>query len=164
MLLTRAQGEVFANTQRNISLISIPPTLQRTKIQHTNRSFSIIFRKKLINLQKGSGILDTTCVKISNNYNLRLPGDFMLPLKLCCDTIISWETAGSELTEENMQWLLQQGRDYISGQMIAGEVIDESTQNVTTENVVKYDVRYLCKEMIGQIKKEELFCLYGKNS
>ena len=164
MLLTRAQGEVFANTQRNTSLISITPSFKRADELHSERRVSIIFRKKLINLYKGSGILGATCVKIRKNYNLRLPDNYILPLTICCEMIKDSSIITPDLIEEEHGWILEQGTNYILSQMVAGEIQNSTSTKYFDEEIIKYDVQYMCKEMIGQIKKEELFCLYGKNS
>ena len=70
MLLTRAKGEVFAETERELVLKTIPAAYKRECTKQTDRRLSILFGKKLINLFKDSGILDSSCVRIVNKYNL----------------------------------------------------------------------------------------------
>ncbi len=164
MLMTRAEGEVFANTERELVIKAIPSTMKRTRLQHSEQRVSIIFGKNLIKLFKDSGILDSSCVKISKRYNLRLPKDYVLPVGLYCESISSYSIGKTESDEREYQWLLQHGSEYIGNQMIAGEIVNVASEIFSDQNVIEYRVKYSCKEMIGQIKKEELFCIYGKNS
>lgn len=164
LLMTRAQGEVFAQTERNLVIKTIPATWKRTVLQSSSQSLRIFFGKNLINLYNCSGILDSSCVKISRRYNLKLPNGFVLPVGICCERISSYSTISPHTDEEEHEWLLQQGDEYIRNHMIAGEILDRTSRIYTDGNVIEYTVQYFCKEMIGQIKKEELFCLYGKNS
>lgn len=164
MLMTRAQGEVFAYTERNLVIKTIPATAKRTTIQSSKQQVRIIFGKKLINLFKYSGILDASCVKIGERYNLVLPKGYILPVGLYCERITSYRMASTHWNEEQYKWLLQQGSEYISNQMIAGEIVNAASKIYFDQSLVEYRVKYSCKEMIGQIKKEELFCIYGKNS
>lgn len=164
MLMTRAEGEVFATTERALVIKTIPATMKRTQLQHSQIRIRIILGKNLINLFKDSGILDSSCVKIGTRYDLRLPKGHVLPVSLYCESISAYSIDSVNQGDEQYRWLLQQGAAYIADQMIAGEIINSTFELFSDQTVIEYRVNYSCKEMIGQIKKEELFCLYGKNS
>jgi len=164
MLMTRAQGEVVADTERELIIKTIPPTATRRRAQRTEQRIRIIFGKNIINLFKDSGILDSSCVKISKRYDLQLPKGFVLPVSLCCERFICYGEDDIAPEENKYQWLLQQGEQYIVNQMIAGKIVNAVSEQYTDQCVITYAVKYSCREMIGQIKKEELFCIYGKNS
>ena len=164
MLMTRAQGEVMADTERELVIKTIPPTVVRTDLKHAERKISIIFGKNLINLFKDSGILDGSCVKISKRYELRLPKGFILPVSICCEQFMYYAEADPVQDENEYEWLLQQAAQYTVKQMIAGEIVSATSEQHTNQFFAAYTVKYSCREMIGQIKKEELFCIYGKNS
>ena len=164
MLMTRAQGEVMADTERELVIKTIPPTVVRTGLKRTEQKKSIIFGKNLINLFKDSGILDGSCVKISKRYDLRLPKGFVLPVSISCEQFIYYEEDDPVFDENEYEWLLQQSAQYMVKQMIAGEIVSATSEQHTNQQVAAYTVKYSCREMIGQIKKEELFCIYGKNS
>lgn len=164
MLMTRAQGEVMANTEREMTIKTIPPTAARGHLQRSEQRFSVIFGKNIIKFFKDSGILDTSCVKINRKYDLQLPKGFVLPVSLCVEHIMLYRSNEIKDDEDDDQWLLQQGRQYIASQMIAGQIIDTVSERYTDQFVTAYTVKFFCREMIGQIKKEELFYVYGKNS
>lgn len=164
ILMTRAEGEVMADTERELFIKTIPPAVTRRNIQRADQKFYINFGKNLINLFKDSGILDGSCVKIRTRYNLQLPKGFVLPVSICCERFIYYEEDDVVSDENEYEWMLQHAAQYIVGQMIAGEITSTVSELYTDQYVVAYVVKYSCREMIGQIKKEELFCIYGKNS
>ena len=160
LLLTRAEGEVFAQTNRILELKTICPSKIRTVNLRTEHRSGIIFEKNLIKFFKDSGILDTTCVKISKRYDLRLPKGYVLPISFYSETVSHYDTALYEPGVLDQLWLMQQGLSYINGQMIAGSVISQDAEEILDG----VRISFCCTEMIGQIKKEELFCINGKNS
>lgn len=157
MLLTHAEGEVFAETERSIVIQTTFPSIRRSTRIRSDQNIRIFFGKKLINLFKDSGILDTSCVKIRKRYDLALPKGFKLPIGLYCETVSYYDTAGLEEGDNECLWLLEQADDYINTQMIAGSIIKQESELFSDSLCIGYCVNYRCTEMIGKIKKEELF-------
>lgn len=163
LVITRAEGEVYADTSRDFEIITLNSCVNRGRKISSEQRASILFGKKLINLYKGSGILDTTCVKIYEKYHVGLPGGFVLPVKLQLEKIEYYEC--EELHSENAEepWLLLSADSYLKNQMIAGTILDRQSTVIDEEEVFGYSLQYSCIEMIGQIRKEELFNLHGEN-
>lgn len=161
IVYTRAEGEVFADTNTILEVVTLHPNVSRSKMLHTETRYSIIIGKNLIKLYKDSGILDATCVKIYKQYDVMLPGGFILPAKVIAETIeyYSCGEQPGDLTE--CPWLLDRGNEYLQSQMIAGQILSCEGTFIGDEFSCGYSLNYACNEMIGQIKKEEIFDLHG---
>ena len=117
--------------------------------------YSLQFGKKLIKLYKGSGISDTTCVKIYEKIQLTLPGGFRLPVSLIRETITDYNFTACEETNE-YEWLSDAAKCYLQSQMVAGQILDQHIQTDFKDNVCYLYGRFACLEMIGQVKNEEM--------
>lgn len=163
LLLTRAEGEVFADTNHELTLKALYPTHRRMNFRGSDRNLSVIFGKKLIKLYKDSGILDSTCVKIRNRYNLHLPNGYILPFSFCLESVSYFDTSQPKSIDMDIKWLLKQGEAYLNQKMIAGKVISTNYDYFSQAPIYGCVVRYSCEEMIGQIKTEEFFYKNGKS-
>ena len=153
--VSRADGEVYAQTLRTLQAIT--PSLCQTRVQQQRqqRRYSIILGKKQINLWKDSGIWDSTCGRISKEYRLKLPGGFSLPVALTCETL-EWYCVEEEAVDEEAakSGLSSFSQNYLSTQMIAG-VITRSDEAVQEEpGIYLLSGQYLCSEMIGRERLE----------
>ncbi len=160
ILLQQARGEVFAQTNREISA-QIPETcLQSGELIRREEKFSLQFGKIRINFDNHSGILDGTCVKMYTEYYLTLPGGLQLPVAMIVETRLWRETREQALPEETVRRMLEEaaGR-YLDGQMVAGQVLD---QQLEFDGGCLYG-KYACLEMIGQMQYEEFTKAHGKS-
>lgn len=161
---TRAEGEITAETFRSVSVLTTKNVMSRQEKIRTERRYSLIIGKKLINLFKGSGILDSTCVKINEIYPLTLPGGFQLPLSLVCETVSYYdpviETAD---LDEDHTWLSNCAEKYLIDSMVAGKILHGNVDIVAQEDVIKLTGLYFCEEMIGKLHKEEYLNTYVQN-
>lgn len=152
---TCAQGEVFAQTNRKISVLTPKIWLQRSEARKETRSVSIVVGKKRINLWKGSGIWDTSCGRMYQEYYLTLPGGFRLPVALCVDKMIHTDLSVHSLikTQTDMDAFVQQ---YLSDHMAAGKILHKKEEIEERDDCYLLRGSYICEEMIGREKMEKI--------
>ncbi|MBQ9762423.1 MAG: sporulation protein YqfD [Oscillospiraceae bacterium] len=151
---SRAMGEVYAETQRNLTAVFPSKRTARSEMTRSKKKFSIIFGNNRINFFKGSGILDTTCDKMYSEYYLTLPGGFRLPLALSVEEWRWYESVDAE--DADGEALLRDfSCAYLIGTMTAGRI------DANFESITKIDGgwcltgKYACYEMIGKSRLEE---------
>lgn len=153
---THAQGEIFAETQRSVGVITPSETLRRTVITRQEKKYSLIFGKFRINFFKGSGISDATCDKMYAYHYMTLPGGFQLPVALAVEES-RWYDAELETTDkaDATERLSDCAAEYLRQQMIAGRIV-QRYEIVTALDGAYYQVgKYACYEMIGASRPEE---------
>ena len=160
---TTAEGEVFAFTQREISVVSPTKTLKRGLIQRQYIKYRLLIGKKLINFFKCSGISGSTCVKMYSKYVLTLPGGFELPIALLRETLIDCNLYEEFSKEQNAyQFLSNFASDYTRKRMIAGQILVADEKTVYNDDVYYLTGNYACTEMIGRLKQEQIGVYNGK--
>lgn len=160
LVFTDAAGEVIADTEHCYTVLTPRTSVKRGPLKHTIQTYSIIFGKKLINFNNSSRILDPTCVKMISRNKLTLPGDFVLPISFNC-TSVKYYTSICDSAEKSCDWMLNQCNEYAKEQMISGEIVERFVLPFSYADVSGYRVYMNCREMIGQVKKEELINIYG---
>lgn len=155
---TRAEGEVYALTKRNLSVVAPLSRQERVLQKRQIKKYSVIIGKKRINFYKGSGISDPVCDKMYLSYTLTLPGGFQLPVTLVTET---WSYHSGLTSQSEPEWVQEQlsqfARDYILGQMVAGEILNHAHTGSASDDVCRLDAEYACMEMIGQVRNEEIY-------
>lgn len=146
----RAEGEIMAQTIRQISAVTPDFQLTKGSIIRSEKKFSLIIGKNRINFYKDSGILDTTCVKMYSENYMTLPGSFYLPVILLTEEWIYYDFTESETVDAETV-LLDFADRYLASQMIAGQILHRS--EAVDGNVLEGE--YACLEMIGQVRYEE---------
>lgn len=158
---TRAQGDVFALTQRKIS-VSTPQICQVRQLtgEKTTR-FSLTLGKKRINFYKGSGISPSSCVKMYARYVLTLPGGFALPVALTKETVLTGqsEETSREISEDFFQTFAD---DYLRSQMVAGRILHSDGRLLNLSDRYVFTCTYSCEEMIGMQRQEKIGDFNGK--
>ena len=154
-----AEAEVLARTKRNIRVVTPVCADERTEICSHEKRYSILCGKKLINLHKDSGISHGGCVKICKQNYLTLPGGFVLPVALITEDVYTFRTC--VCTADNFSWLSDFSAAYLQSQMIAGQIIGESTGASVETDLACFFGEYDCIEMIGKRKTEENIYRYG---
>lgn len=160
---TRAVGEVFAQTNRNLQVVT--PVLYENKMGTMIRKtyYSLILGKKRINLSKGSGISPTGCGKMYQEYHLILPGGFVLPIALALETVTQYHTDLTCVSDPDAETFLEEcAVRYLSGQMVSGRIIAKETIYSSQGDVGMIEAEYRCIEMIARERQEELEIYYGK--
>lgn len=146
----RAEGEIMAQTNREISVVTPDFQLIKGPQRRSEKKFSLIIGKKRINFYKDSGILDTTCVKMYTENYMTLPGSFHLPVILLVEDWIYYDLTESETVDAETV-LLDFVDRYLASQMIAGQILHRSE----TVDGCSLEGQYACLEMIGQVRYEE---------
>ncbi len=161
---TRAQGEIIAQTKRDIQAVSLVSTLNRGEETHRQVKYSLIIGKKQIKLYKDSGISDTSCVKIYDKVDITLPGDNPLPVSLVREQWIYYNQDVVATSENSFDWMRSFSQEYMKSQMLAGTIHNEEISLQLVEDICVLQGNYACTEMIGHVRDEEIIQYYGENS
>lgn len=163
--ITRAEGEILAQTSRNLCAVmpvacSIPEVIGKPRYQ-----ISLLIGKKRINLWKDSRISGTSCGRMYEEYFVSLPGGFQLPIGISTDCYREYRLHPGEIPEASAKAHLHTfSRDYLTGQMIAGEIIGKQQRFSCFSGLYQLDGSYVCREMIGQEQREQIGVINGKRS
>lgn len=152
----RANGEVFAYTHRNLHMITPFNKAYREYKTSERVCYRLQIGKKVINLCNHSGISDSSCVKMYEEYYCHLPGNYQLPVSVQKVTYRYYEMTDVPQTEEDIQWIPQYARRYLLSQMVAGNILSESFAWDTNSDICALVGTYACYEMIGKEKREEI--------
>jgi len=160
---TAAEGEIFAETRHQ--LYAVTPKEWRYRAAQTQKAyrFSLLLGKKRINLWKDSGIWDTSCDRMYEEYYVVLPGGFRLPVALCVEVCGVYETDRMVISESAVTVSFREfAKTYLSHQMIAGKILSQQDSVITQDDLYIFCGSYLCSEMIGRVQPEEIGEEYGK--
>ena len=161
----QAKGEVFAQTQQELTAVLPAKWTLRGQSLAQRRSYSLLIGKNRINLWKDSGIWEDTCGRMYEEHYITLPGGFRLPLALCIQTrttfALSSETipeaqAGKELTDFARRTVLKR--------MVAGEIQQAAEHLRQDGGCFWLEARYVCQEMIARRRQEQIGENHGENS
>jgi len=162
---TRAEGEVYAQTLRELSVITPVDATRRLKISSQSVKYFLLIGKKQIKLYKDSGISDAGCVKMYEKKCLTLPGGFELPVALVRETRTSYTDAPTQLTgADSYEWLQEAADAYLLEQTVAGQILDRKATLQILDGVCVVNGHYSCVEMIGKVKNEEIIKRDGENN
>lgn len=149
----RADGEIFAQTTRDLTILTPTDCQIQGSIRSKRTKYSLIIGKKRINFYKGSGIWGATCDKIETEYHLTLPGGFQLPVTLVREDVVSYDLADAE--RQNADTLLAHSAEsYLRRTMVAGTIIGADTRITGNDGAKCLTGTYACTEMIGKIRRE----------
>ena len=156
----RAEGEVYGKTDRTLEVIALDSCEKRGDTGAAEKKYSILIGKKRINLYFGSGILDTSCVKIYEESYITLPGGFQLPVALVTE---SWIHAQRETADIGGEELSHAAKEYLMGEMTAGTILSAKEEITQGDGCWILSGRYACTELIGQLREEEIIKPNGTN-
>lgn len=160
---TSAEGEIFAQTQHELTAVMPSEILRRGDQTARKRFYSLILGKKRINFMKGSGIYDGTCVKMYTEYCLTLPGGYRLPVILVKETISECDVRPQISEETQAQRLLTDfAKGYLRQQLVAATILDAQEDFYCDAGVYRLKGRYDCTEMIGRKQSEQIGDFHGK--
>jgi len=152
---TQAQGEVYAQTIRQISVLTPKNWCYRSQVREEIRSVSLLVGKNRINLWKDSGIWDASCGRMYQEYYLTLPGGFRLPVALCVDKRIWSELSNHTIAQPHTQADVF-ARRYLADHMVAGKILQMSEDIFEQEDSYLFRGSYICSEMIGREQMEKM--------
>lgn len=153
---TQADAEIKALTFREMEVISPNAALSRGVQKKEITRYSVRIGKKLIKLYKDSGNYDATCAKIYVESYAQLPGGFLLPIVLVKESLCNYDTTVNQENFNNKQWLAIFSEEYLHSTMIAGNIVSSDTQVSTIDSATVLLGKYVCLEMIGQVKYEQM--------
>lgn len=160
---TRADGEVFAQTERSMTAVLPLEYTRKSKICRQEKKYSLLIGKKLINFCKDSGISDTSCDKMYAVNYVTLPGGFRLPIAVVTETVIYYDTASISMEEDTATELITQfAGHYLAGAMTAGQIEQKWEALNWKDGSCVLHGRYACVEMIGKTRLEENLQNYGE--
>ncbi len=156
---TRAEGEIFAQTERALTVVTPDEYSARGGSEKTETKYALRIGKKRINFYKNSGIPDATCGRMYTEYVLTLPGGFPLPVTLIVEEYDHFEpVATTAVQADTAQVLSEYAQYYLKTQMVAGQILNEHT--IQEQN--RLYGQYACLEMIGRERSEEIVEHNGK--
>ena len=159
----RAQGEIFANTRHVLTAVSACEARVRKESTEKQVRYSLCFGKKRINLYKGSGISDSSCVKMIGKYHLTLPGGYELPLGLIFEEYTCYQISRSNTCTTDVQKALSDfAKQYICSSRIACCINDALETLETNNDLIVLKGVYSCNEMIAREQSVQIGDLHGK--
>ena len=161
--VSKAAGEVYAHTLREITLVTHNSRLVRGYKTDEHRCYQLFIGKKVINLCNDSGIHDSTCVKMYSEYCLVLPGGFRLPVSVVKQTCAAYDLQ-TETVQEATDWADDYARKYLLKKIVAGQILEGAAQDNRNESCGEFRYIYACHEMIGQLKYEEIVEQYAEDN
>ena len=151
----RAKGEVYALTERKISAILPTDWAFRGENRSVTKKYGLIIGKKRINFYKGSGILDTGCVKMYEEKFLTLPGGLQLPVAIVTEVWITAAPASVSVSFDQGD-VSKLARKQLENTMIAGQILSKKETVSQEDGVLRLEGVYECLEMIGMEQNEEI--------
>ncbi len=153
----RSEGEIYAQTNREICAVTPANCLAVTGTVELKRKYSLLLGKKRINLWKDSGISDTTCGRMYEEYYITLPGGFCLPFGVAVEEFTVRETAEMEIPQADAEpELVAFGERCLKSQMIAGQVLSRQEAVTAQPGLYLLEGKYVCTEMIGKVQREQI--------
>ena len=156
----QAQGEVYAVTNRDLTVVMPLKWQSQTAKSATEKKYSVIIGKKRINFYKGSGISDATCDKMYEESYVTLPGGFKLPIIVVTETVTYYENYEVTLSKPSLSPFATR---YLTQQMVAGTVDYRWEIDATDDQLYTLEGKYACTEMIGQVRSEEIIKPYEQH-
>ena len=139
-----------------MDVAAIPDGYQRRDMVRGNKKIGLIIGKKRINFYKGSGISDTTCVRMYSEHPLTLPGGYQLPIVLTIQEVTDCNLSDLSMEPESTEQVLAgYAQSYLQSQMVAGKVVQGNYQITEKAGSLHLVGEYICDEMIGQTRSEE---------
>ena len=93
--------------------------------------------------------------RICKEYRVTLPGGFSLPIALAVETISHYSTAPRMLPSQE-EMLTDFAEQYVCSQMAAGRILEKSGMIIRQDSVWILEGNYVCHEMIGREKPEQI--------
>ena len=153
----RAKGEIYATTNRDLTFVMPENSQERGTTTATKKNYSVIIGKNRINFFQGSGILDTSCVKMYEENYLTLPGGFQLPIAIVTETCIYSEKIIPTATPEESSYTMSSlAQSYLRSQMVAGKILTKQEAFSQQDGRICLVGQYECLEMIGRERNEEI--------
>lgn len=152
MLLTRAEGEVYARTWNRIDAV-LPSDMQKKSYSGREKTYySLTIGKKTLNFYKTSGISYTNYDKIMESKELTLPGGYTFPVTVT-RTVVREYTAVPAPPEEDAAraQLEHSARAQIRSELTAGGILNQNLVFRQEEHGSLLAGVIECQEEIGSL-------------
>ena len=148
---TRALGEVYADTRREIRIKTPDARLAYTPEERAGFCLWLRIGRKRIKIFGNSGIMMDGCVKMINRGTMRLPGDIEIPLGVCIETFRHASVRPVPLADGEAAAMLEKCADRLLDDVsVAGSVTSAETALVTEAGAYCLTKTAHCREMIAR--------------
>ena len=148
---TRALGEVYADTRREIRIKTPDARLAYTPEERAGFCLWLRVGRKRIKIFGNSGIMMDGCVKMINRGTMRLPGDIEIPLGVCIETFRHASVRPVPLSDGEAAAMLEKCADRLLDDVsVAGSVTSAETALVTEAGAYCLTKTAHCREMIAR--------------
>ena len=152
-----AQGEIFARTIREFQAVTPAQEAVRGEISGKKRSYRLVLGKNIIKFPRNSGIWDSSCGRMYEEYYITLPGGYQLPIALAVDEYTFYDTKNQAKNPNHVHTVLKDfEEDSLRNQMIAGTILQGKPDIIEENGLFVLRGRYLCREMIGRVRQEKI--------
>ena len=158
---TGAEGDVIARTKRLLMVKTPHAALKRGEMVDLKTQYGLRIGKKVIFFCKDSGISIPTCVKMYQEYCLKLPGGFALPVGFVKRTTSYYESLPSDTAEADFTWVRLFAKKYLNEHMQGGMIITETCDGQLLGDLYQFTGQYACVESIGLRRSEEILNIDG---
>ena len=150
LLLTRAQGEVYANTWNPVAAKTADFITEKTYTGREKSGYQLTLGKKTINFYKTSGISYGDYDKIMESVRAKLPGGYELPVTLTKITWREYTPNQVSLEEGQAQALLEEAvQRQLRQSLTAGVVVETRLELAQEEGKFLLTGVAQCQEEIG---------------
>jgi len=161
---TRSEAEIYAQTVRQLTVDTPLDYTPKGDVYQVKEKYSLILGKKRLNFSKDSGISPISCDKMYSQYYCVLPGGFQLPIAIAVERWHYYQTDNVTVVAESPQILTEEfAQDYLTEQMLSGKILGKLENVNVGDAVFTLTGRYVCLEMIGRERSEEIIKHHGKS-
>lgn len=150
-MYTRSLGEVYADTRRQITVLTPAKRTQRQPQSVAGYCVYVTCGRKRIKIFGNSGIFMGDCVKMIRREALSLPGGVEIPLALWIESYYHTTPKDLVLEEQAAKELFA---DYtarwVDRELVAGQVLTTKSEPQTQDGVYALTQTLHCREMIAR--------------
>lgn len=149
--LVDANAEIWASTRYYVTRKMALKANQKIKTGQEKRRYAICFGKTRINLFFSSSLTEGNCDRIITTKEIRLNEHLVLPVSLCCETIVPYTVKTVLHDAEYAQAQLEYGaRRSVEQQIQEGNVTSMQADLSTEQDGAVLHATIWCYEQIGQ--------------
>lgn len=150
LLLTRAEGEVYARTWNRVQALSPENAMEKIYTGRETVGYSITIGKKTLNFYKTSGISYDNYDKIMESSVLTLPGGYAFPVTVTKICFREYTLQPVGWTEEEIQAQLERAAlIQIQSELVAGTILDQRFSFLEKDGALELQGIVECQEEIG---------------
>lgn len=152
-----AAGEIYGKTMETWKAVTPAQVTKRGREQSRRKVIWLVIGKNRIKIYGKSGNDQSICGRMYAEYNWKLPGGYRLPVKLTVDeylvTALTQEPKSAAASQPQLRAF---ARRLVKENMIAGQILAAEERVSQQNDLIVLEGRYLCSEMIGRIRQEQI--------